>query len=67
MVRVGPKGRAEGMIKPLRKALNLSVNDLSELIDVNERTIRRWEYGEIETPAAIPLLLKMWVKYGVEA
>jgi DNA-binding transcriptional regulator YiaG len=54
------------MIKPLRKSLNLSVNDLSELIDVNERTIRRWETLEVPTPKAVLLLMKAWVKHGVE-
>lgn len=52
------------MIKPLRKALNLSINDLSSLIDVNERTIRRWETREVPTPKAVTLLLGMWVKHG---
>lgn len=47
------------MIKTLRKALNLSVNDLSALIDVNERTIRRWEYGEVPTPKAVTMLMEL--------
>lgn len=49
------------MLKPLRQALNLSVNELSDLIDVNERTIRRWEYGEVPTPKAVIMLLEMMV------
>lgn len=53
------------MIKQLRRQLELSVNNLSALIEVNERTIRRWEHGEIDTPRAVVLLLEMWVKYGI--
>lgn len=40
-------------LKTLRKALGLSVNQLADWLDVNERTVRRWEYGEIGTPKSI--------------
>lgn len=51
------------MLKSLRHSLDLSVNDLADLIDVNERTIRRWEDGE--APKAVIMLLRMWRKYGI--
>jgi DNA-binding transcriptional regulator YiaG len=47
------------MIKTLRKALGWSVNDLSTYIEVDERTVRRWEYGERPTPKAVILLLEL--------
>lgn len=47
-------------MKKLRKALNLSINDLAAMLDVNERTIRRWEHGEVPTPKAVLMLLEIW-------
>lgn len=54
-------------LRPLRNQLRLSVGALSELIDVNERTIRRWETREIPTPKAVVLLLQMATKHGLPA
>lgn len=49
------------MIKRLRKSLSLTINDLAALIDVNERTIRRWEHEEVPTPKAVVLLMQLWI------
>ncbi len=46
------------MLKDLRKKLDLSVNELADLLGVNERTVRRWEFGTRETPQAVILLLQ---------
>lgn len=46
------------MLKELRNRLGWSVNDLSDYIEVNSRTIRRWELGELPTPKAVILLLE---------
>ncbi len=48
------------MLKALRKSLDLSINDLADLIDVAPRTIRRWEEGSVPTPYAVILLLGAW-------
>ena len=45
-------------LKQQRIALGWSVNELAAYIDVNERTVRRWEYGELATPKAVTLLLR---------
>ena len=52
------------MIKQQRIALGWSVNELAAFIEVNERTVRRWEYGELPTPRAVTLLLQYVEKDG---
>jgi len=39
--------------KQFRHSLGLSVNQCADMLGVNERTLRRWEYGEIPTPKAV--------------
>ena len=52
-------------IRRKRKELGLSINELADVIGVNERTVRRWENGDIETPYAITVLLWYMVEYGI--
>ena len=52
------------MIKKLRQELDWSVNQLADYIEVNERTVRRWEAGDIPEPLAVTLLLQYVLKYG---
>lgn len=47
------------MLKDLRKSLDLSINELADLIDVAPRTIRRWEEGSVDTPITVMILLKL--------
>jgi len=49
-------------LKAARRELGLSVNDLADLIDVDERTLRAWELGErhgkpIFVPGSVSLLM----------
>lgn len=51
-------------LKPLRLALGLSVNQLADWLQVDERTLRRWEYGERPTPHAVILACQYRQQYG---
>lgn len=44
--------------RKLRKAMGLKQAELSTLMDVSERGIRRWEKGEIEIPRIAELALR---------
>lgn len=50
--------------KQLRKKLRWTVKQFATFIEVNERTVRRWESGETPTPKVVTLLLKVLVKYS---
>ena len=45
-------------IARLRKKLKYTREDLASLIEVNERTIRRWENNEVPTPKIVILYLQ---------
>lgn len=44
-------------LKQQRNKIGWSVNELAAFLEVNERTIRRWEYNELATPRAVTRLL----------
>ena len=44
--------------RKLRKAMGLSQNELSQMIDVSERGVRRWENGEVPIPKIAELALR---------
>ena len=44
--------------KSARKALGLTVNALASELRTNERTIRRWEHGDISIPHTAVLAMK---------
>jgi transcriptional regulator with XRE-family HTH domain len=44
--------------KQARKALGLSITALADAFSVNERTVRRWEYGAIPIPGTAVLAMQ---------
>lgn len=46
------------MLKTLRNKLDLSLQDVADIMKVNVRTIRRWDDGGIDTPHAVILVLE---------
>ena len=44
--------------KQARKALGLTINALASTLRTNERTIRRWEHGDIPIPYTAVLAIK---------
>lgn len=44
--------------KAARKALGLTINALASELRTNERTIRRWEHGDIPIPYTAVLAMK---------
>ena len=46
------------MLKTLRNKLDLSLQDVADIMKVNVRTIRRWDDGDVDTPHAVILVLQ---------
>ena len=44
-----------------RKRLGLTQPQLAEILDVNYRTISRWETGDVSIPIPVALLIQLWV------
>jgi DNA-binding transcriptional regulator YiaG len=51
-----------GEFRKLRRAMGLSQDELSKVIDVSARGVRRWENGEI----AIPKIAELALRYLAE-
>lgn len=49
--------------KTIRKNANLSVNQLADMVGLNERTIRRYEYGECSIHKPVQILMGL-IKEG---
>lgn len=48
--------------RKVRRAMGLSQDELSKMIDVSERGVRRWENGEV----AIPKIAELALRYLAE-
>jgi DNA-binding transcriptional regulator YiaG len=48
--------------RKVRKAMGLSQDELSKIIDVSARGVRRWENGEV----AIPKIAELALRYLAE-
>ena len=44
--------------RKVRRAMGLSQDELSEMIDVSARGVRRWENGEVTIPKIAELALR---------
>jgi DNA-binding transcriptional regulator YiaG len=44
--------------RKVRKTMGLSQDELSKMIDVSERGVRRWENGEVKIPKIAELALR---------
>ena len=44
--------------RKVRKTMGLSQDELSKMIDVSERGVRRWENGEVTIPKIAELALR---------
>lgn len=51
-----------GEFRKLRRAMGLSQDELSKMIDVSVRGVRRWETGEV----AIPKIAELALRYLAE-
>jgi DNA-binding transcriptional regulator YiaG len=51
-----------GEFRKLRRAMGLSQDELSKMIDVSARGVRRWENGEV----AIPKIAELALRYLAE-
>jgi DNA-binding transcriptional regulator YiaG len=50
--------------KQARKALSLSGAALGRLVDLDERTIRRFDRGVSPVPGAVAIILRLALAYG---
>ena len=44
-----------------RRELGLSQIKLAKALQVTERTVRRYEYGEVEIPGPVEVLIDLWL------
>lgn len=51
--------------KSLRESMGYDLSTAASVFGVTERTLRRWENGEVETPKYAILLLKYIKQYGL--
>lgn len=54
----------ETELQKLRRKAKLKSIEFSKFVGVTDRSVRRWESGEVPTPAYILKLIKYYIKYG---